>query len=39
VCPKCRLQCVPTAFHLGPHADNIAGQTHELTIGASGEPV
>jgi hypothetical protein len=39
VCPGCRLQWIPTGFGLGPHADDIAGQTNTLEIAARGEPV
>jgi hypothetical protein len=40
VCPGCRWMWIPVPTGgIGPHADNIVGQTHGLTIGSIGESV
>jgi predicted RNA-binding Zn-ribbon protein involved in translation (DUF1610 family) len=38
VCPNCRWQWIPADFGagLGPHADDIAGQTNVIRVAASG---
>jgi transposase-like protein len=42
VCPGCRLQWIPVELltaGIGPHADDIAGQTNLLRLASSGRPV